>query len=103
MVGGWGYNPPRIPPEIQSALVHNFCSKIEGLNIPVYIPMTASKGMDTLSRAMQRHSTLPWQNNIEFDYSSAAISVGGGCESLALTLLARQAFQKVIGITVDHR
>ena len=32
-----------------------------------------------------------------------AVSVSGGCESLALTLLARQTFQKVIGITVNHR
>ena len=33
----------------------------------------------------------------------AAVVVTGGNDSLALTLLAKQAFQKVIGITVDHR
>ena len=36
-------------------------------------------------------------------YFFAAVSVSGGSESVALTLLARQAFHKVIGITVDHR
>ena len=35
--------------------------------------------------------------------SFAGVSVTGGCESLALTLLARETFPKVIGITVDHR
>ena len=35
--------------------------------------------------------------------SLAAVAVSGGSDSLALTLLARQTFQKVIGITVDHR
>ena len=33
----------------------------------------------------------------------AAVVVTGGSDSLALTLLARQAFRNVIGITVDHR
>ena len=32
-----------------------------------------------------------------------AVVVTSGSDSLALTLLAKQTFQKVIGITVDHR
>ena len=41
--------------------------------------------------------------NIPFYGTFIAVVVTGGSDSLALTLLARQAFRKVIGITVDHR
>ena len=33
----------------------------------------------------------------------SAVAVSGGCDSLALTLLAKKIFNRVIGITVDHR
>ena len=36
----------------------SFWSKIEGFNILVYIPLTASKEINA-SRAVQRHSILP--------------------------------------------
>ena len=36
-------------------------------------------------------------------FLSAAIAVSGGVDSMALTLLARQVFHRVVGITVDHR
>ena len=41
--------------------------------------------------------------NIPFYGTFIAVVVTGGSDSLALTLLAREAFRKVIGITVDHR
>lgn len=47
---------------------------------------------------------LTWKKiNIPFYVTIIAVVVTGGSDSLALTLLARQAFRKVIGITVDHR
>ena len=36
-------------------------------------------------------------------YMLIAVGVSGGSDSMALTLLARQLFDKVVGITVDHR
>ncbi|KAL5484593.1 hypothetical protein EMCRGX_G021120 [Ephydatia muelleri] len=35
--------------------------------------------------------------------AAVAVAVSGGSDSVALTYLARQVFQRVVGITVDHR
>ena len=42
--------------------------------------------------------------SITFMYTMTGLAVSGGCDSLALALLARQYFKnRIVGITVDHQ
>ena len=62
------------------------------------LPRSSTVGKDLVFYKLQRNKTL---GRVSLLY--AVVGLSGGPDSVALAFLARQAFSRVVAVTVDHR
>ena len=61
------------------------------------LPRSSTVGKDLVFYKLQRNKTFGRVSLY------AVVGLSGGPDSVALTFLARQAFSRVVAVTVDHR